>query len=302
MRDGHIPYEAHVDRWPAFTTDEGNLIVALTGWIDASGAAAAAATALVEHLRAEPILTFDDDTFIDFRARRPTMEIRNGRNERLVWPRIQLLHGARDGKSALVLTGPEPDMAWNLFMEHVITVATSCGIDRVVGLGAYPIATPHTRPTLLSMTTTSDQMLADLPFLTSSVDVPAGIEAALEHAFAAQDVPAVGLWAQVPHYVAAMPYPAASVALLDGLEVVTGISTPAESLRAEAAAQRQRLDQLVEGNDEHRAMLTQLEAAYDLALGERASEARPTGERAHGLPSGDQIAFELERFLREHDD
>jgi hypothetical protein len=109
------------------------------------------------------------------------------------------------------------------------------------------------------------------------------------------DIPAVGLWAQVPHYVAAMSYPAASVALLDALALVTGISISARDLRREMVVQRERLDQLVDGNDEHREMVARLERMYD------AGETDAVGASADGLElrSGEELAAEVERFLRE---
>ena len=93
--------------------------------------------------------------------------------------------------------------------------------------------------------------------------MPAGVAAAIEQAMHERGLPSVGVWAQVPHYVAAMSYPAASVALLDALEHVTGITIPARDLRREMVLQRERLDQLVEGNDEHREMVARLERIYD---------------------------------------
>ena len=126
-------------------------------------------------------------------------------------------------------------------------------------------------------------MLAALPFRTSSVDVPAGMAAALEQTVHERGIPAVGIWAQVPHYVASMSYPAASVALLDGLATATGVRVEATELRRESVLQRERLDQLVEGNDEHQAMIAQFERLYDAAddavrrhPSEASSCARPT--------------------------
>ena len=168
------------------------------------------------------------------------------------------------------------------------------GTRMMVGLGAYPFATPHSRPSRLSITANSAEVAGGLPYLRNSIDVPAGIEAALERRFAEIGVPAVGLWAQVPHYVSNVPYPGASVALLDGLSDVAGVVTEGVALRNDAAAHRARLDELVKQSDEHIAMVRQLEAAYDAA----SSEASATGLLGP-LPTGDELAAELERFLRD---
>jgi hypothetical protein len=162
-----------------------------------------------------------------------------------------------------------------------------------VGLGAYPYGAPHTRPSRLSITAGSEELAASLPYLKNSVDVPAGIGAALEQQFTQAGVPAVGLWAQVPHYVANLPYPGASVALLGGLHEMTGVVTEGVALRQDAEAHRQRLDGLIAQNQEHVQMLHQLESVYDTE--QSSGAAQPTRD----LPTGDEIAAELERFLRD---
>jgi hypothetical protein len=194
------------------------LIVMMTGWIDAAGAAAAAMDQLSRACESTPILSFDDDLYIDYRARRPTMELRDGLNTNLDWATIEMRSGrSPNGRDMLFLVGPEPDMAWRRFGRAVSLLAIEFGVTQMVSLGAYPFAAPHTRPARLSVSSPSIEMLAAVSFARSSVDVPAGMAGVLEHAMHAQKIPALGIWAQVPHYVSAMEYPAASVALLDGL-------------------------------------------------------------------------------------
>jgi hypothetical protein len=281
--------------------DEPVLVVMMTGWIDASGAAAAAMSTIEKEAAAVPLVTFDDDTYIDYRARRPTLELRDGVSTRLVWssPELKFGHDA-NGRDVLLLSGPEPDMAWHRFAATVADLAQQLAVSKMAALGAYPFAAPHTRPPHLSATSPSAELIAELPFRTSSVDVPAGMAAALEHALAGRGIPALGIWSQVPHYVATMSYPAASVALLEGLALATGITIDGTELRREAVLQRERLDQLVEGNDEHRAMVAQFERMYDAAEQE-AGRAAASGTRpgALELRSGDEIAAEVERFLRD---
>jgi hypothetical protein len=133
-------------------------------------------------------------------------------------------------------------------------------------------------------------------FARSSVDVPAGMAAALEHALHARKIPTLGLWVQVPHYVAAMAYPASSVALLDGFAEVTGITLAADGLRAEVKSQRQRIDESISGSAERESMLHQLEEIYDAAI-----EGEVTSGPELEMQSGDELADEIQRFLRDQD-
>ncbi|MGZ4699646.1 MAG: proteasome assembly chaperone family protein [Ilumatobacteraceae bacterium] len=286
------PYTLH-EPLPALQSPV--LVVMLTGWIDASAAAAAAMTTLQEESGARPLATFDGDSFIDYRARRPTMELRDGVNVRLVWADIELGVGAdADGHDVLTLSGPEPDSQWRRFADVVSTLSVQLGVTKMVALGAYPFATPHTRDPRLSSSSPSPDVVASIAYLKNSIDVPAGMGAVLEHAFVDKGVPALGLWAQVPHYVSAMSYPAATLALLNGLHEVAGIRVDVAAIRQETIIQRQRLDQLVAGNDEHRAMVNQLEELYD-------SQQQTGMLGAAGIPTGDELAAEFEQFLRDQD-
>ena len=272
------------------------LVVHLTGWIDASDAGAAALTAINDECETTLLATFDGDAFIDYRARRPTMELRDGVNTKLVWDDIQLRVG-RDtaGRAILTLTGPEPDSRWREFATVVTALAGQLGVRQMVALGAYPYATPHTRPPRLSSSSPSAEVLANLPYLKNSVDVPAGISSVLEHALADDGVPSLGMWVQVPHYVSAMSYPAATMALLQGLHEVTGITIAASETVHEAEIQRHRIDRLVAANDDHGAMVGKLEGLYDQA----GEQTMSLGDAQ--IPSGDDLAAEFERFLREQE-
>jgi len=299
-----VPYRLHE---PLPELDAPVLVGMLTGWIDASAAAASALATLEAACDVRTLATFDGDVFVDYRARRPTMELRDGRNVRLVWPEIELKVG-RDpgGHDVVVLSGPEPDTAWRRFGAVATGLALQLGVRSAIFLGAYPFAAPHTRPSRLSCSSPSRELLAGVSFLKSSVDVPAGMGAVLEHAFHDRQVPAIGLWAQVPHYLGAMSYPAAAVALLEGLGEVAGLSVDTTLLRNEATIQRQRVDQLVAANDEHLAMVRQLEAVYDATSAGAGAEASDEGASATGgplasqpLPNADELAAEIERFLRD---
>jgi hypothetical protein len=277
------------------------LIVMMTGWIDAAGAAAAAAQVIADDCETTPIARFDDDTFIDYRARRPTMELRDGVNTNLRWNHIELLAGrSPEGRDVLVLMGPEPDMNWRRFSKAVGDIAVELGVTHMIGFGAYPFAAPHTRTPRLSCSSPSVDVLANVPFARSSVDVPAGMAAALEHTMHDRKIPALGIWAQVPHYVSSMTYPASSVALLDGLAEATGVRIAGASLRNEIDIQRERIDQMVADNVDHQLMVTQLESLHDAAVEDDADAADAAAEMR--LKSGEEIAAEIQEFLRDQPD
>ena len=268
------------------------LVVSLEGWIDAGLGASTAISPMLTTISTEVLATFDTEYFIDQRARRPLARIVDGITTELTWPEIQLRYG-RDGDGAdiLFLVGPEPDFHWSDFIDVVTDAAGRFDVRLVVGLGAFPAPTPHTRPVRVIATApeASAHLLPIIGTVTGELEVPAGISAALELGFAEVDMEIVTLWARVPHYVAAMPYPQASAALIDGLARIAGLTLDASHLRASADEARQRVDDLVTNNPEHTSMVEQLEEAAD------ETEGTSLGE---DLPSGDELAAELERFLR----
>lgn len=274
------------------------LLVALEGWIDAGGAAARAVESIVGQHDTTHVATFDADTLLDFRARRPILHLVDGVNTGLTWSTTEL-HATQspNGTDVLLLTGVEPDHAWNAFADSVLGLAVELGCRMQVGLGAYPAAAPHTRPVQLSATASTDELAAQVGLVRGTVDVPAGIEAVLEQRFAGMGLPAVGVWAQVPHYAAGMRYPAAAARLIEGLNSVSGTDFSADDLADEVAAMRTRIDELVEPNPQHAAMIRQLEQAYDESLEALGREESSLG--GGDLPSGDELAEELQRFLRE---
>jgi proteasome assembly chaperone (PAC2) family protein len=273
------------------------LVLALDGWIDAGLGAANARAALLGSMSPATVAVFDSDQLLDHRARRPTLHLADGVVTGLTWPTVELQAAAdADGNDVLLLVGSEPDHAWRAFTRAVVDLALEFGVRLVVGLGAYPAPVPHTRPTKLAATA-GDATLSTVGMVKATIDVPAGVQAAIERRATEVGLPAIGLWAQVPHYVAAMPYPAASVALLEGLQSVAGLSVDADALKREVQTTRERIDALIAENPEHQHMVRQLEAAADAE-----PEADRTTDLGTGpLPSGDELAAELERFLREQD-
>ncbi len=268
------------------------LVIGLEGWIDAGLGATTAMNTLLNTIHTEVLATFDTEYFIDQRARRPLARIVNGVTTELTWPEVQLRYG-RDGDGAdiLFLVGPEPDFHWSDFVEVVTDAAGRFDVRLVVGLGAFPAPTPHTRPVRVIATApqASAHLLPLVGTVTGELEVPAGISAALELGFAEVDMDVLTLWARVPHYVASMPYPQAAAALIEGLARIGGLTLDASHLRASADEARQRVDDLVTNNPDHSSMVEQLEDAADEIEGTSLGD---------DLPSGDELAAELERFLR----
>ena len=268
------------------------LIYALEGWIDAGLGASTAISTLLESIHTEPLATFDTDYFIDQRARRPLVRIVDGVTTELTWPEITLRWGRdRDGADMLFLVGPEPDFHWSDFVEAVTDAALSYNVRMAIGLGAFPAPTPHTRPVRVIGTAPeqSAHLLSAIGTVNGELEVPAGINSALELGFADVDIDVVTLWSRVPHYVASMPYPQASAALIDGLARMAGLTLDATQLRLSAEEARSRVDDLVRNNPDHATMIEQLEQVAD------EDEGNSLGD---DLPSGDELAAELERFLR----
>ncbi len=275
------------------------LVVALEGWIDAGGAAATAAQRILASVpHKTTVATFDADTLLDHRARRPVMHLVDGVNTGLTWPTIELL-GAwdRQERDVLFLVGPEPDHNWPSFARAVVDLAESLEVSQVLGLGAYPAPVPHTRAVQLSCTASSPEMARRTGFVRGTLDVPAGVQAAIERQAAEQGMSALGLWAQVPHYAAAMPYPAAAARLVEGLGEVADLDFDVAGLDREAESTSARLDDLVAESAEHQDLVRELERHVDTAS---ADEGDGGGEIQ--LRSGDELAEEFERFLREQED
>jgi proteasome assembly chaperone (PAC2) family protein len=269
------------------------LVLALDGWIDAGFGAQTARQMLLDQVETVTVATFDADTLLDHRARRPAMVLQEGVLSSLTWPSIEL-RAASDaaGNDLLVLTGAEPDHQWRAFTRAVVELALELDTRMVIGLGAYPAPVPHTRPSRLASSASSAE-LASFCDVHTTVEVPAGVHGAVERRAAEVGLPAIGLWAQVPHYAAAMPSPAAAYALLDGLARLGGLTIDLTELAATAERTRSRIDELVAANPEHVAMVSQLEAQWD------DEGSAPGFGLDAGIPSGDELAAEVERFLRE---
>ena len=262
------------------------LVMALKGWIDAGLGADAAADVLIGELDLRTVARFDADVLLDWRARRPIMRLEDGLNTQVTWDETELSWAKdRAGNDLLLLLGNEPDHAWLSFSEQVVDLALDLGTRLAIGFGAYPAPVPHTRPALVAASASDPDLAVGL--VRSSAEVPTGVQGLIERRAALRGLPTIGLWAQVPHYAAAMPYPAASLVLLETANRLGGLRLPTGDLADQAVASRARIDELIAQNPEHLGMLRQLEQQVD----DQPSSMTPT--------SGEELAAELERFLRD---
>jgi PAC2 family len=258
------------------------LIAAFDGWVDAGSAATTALEQLLDD--AVDVATFDPDALFDYRARRPTLQIVDGRLAELTWPELVVRRVRFGERDLLVLAGPEPDDRWHAFADDMLDLARRVGVVEWISLGAIPAAVPHTRDVpILGTTSEEGRLRGDIqPGPAGLLRVPAAAISVLEMAMAEGGIPAVGYFAQVPHYVSG-PYPAASVALVEALGRHLGVSLPTGKLAEEARQLRTRLDTATALEETTRTYVERLEAMVD--------EQR--------LPSGDDLIGEIERFLRE---
>lgn len=260
------------------------VVVAFDGWVDAGGAATAVAELLAATDEGHLLATFDSDALFDYRARRPTLEILDGRPADLTWPAITLHRARLEDHDTLILTGHEPDFRWLELAGDMVELALRFGAAEWISLGAIPAAVPHTRPVTLMGTESSPGLLrGDVqPGPTGLLRVPSAAISALDMAVAKAGIPTLGYFAQVPHYVSG-PYPAASLALLQAMARHLGTEPPAVALRREARQLRTRLDAAAAADEDTKAYVERLEAMVD--------ESR--------LPSGDDLITDIERFLRD---
>lgn len=259
------------------------LVAAFDGWSNAGQAATGAADVLAED--GGVIVRFDPDRLFDYRAVRPLIRFSDGVLEEVEWPVVSIRHRRFPERDVLVLSGPEPNWSWREMAETVCGLTGRFGVVEYVALGGIPWATPHTRPvTLLTTSTSPDRLEGEHPF--GILRAPGSIMSAIELEVAALGIPTVTLWARVPHYVGALYQPAV-LSLVDEVARRGPLSgLPLADLAVEAEEQRNQLDTIADSRPDIKAIIDQLETMTD--------EQPPV--------SGDQLAAEIERFLRSQDD
>jgi hypothetical protein len=258
------------------------IVVAFDAWVDAGAASITAAEKLASG--APVVATVDGDRVFDYRSRRPTLEIVDGRPTELTWPDLSLRRVRLGGRDVLVLSGAEPDYRWRTLADDAVALARAVGAVEWISIGAIPAAVPHTRPVPVLGTAAWPGLLrGDVePGPEGTLKVPSACLSVLDMAVARAGIAAIGYYAQVPHYITGA-YPAASVALLTAIGWHVGAEMPTADLQAEADQLRVRLDAATAVDDTTRAYVERLEAMVD--------ESR--------LPSGTDLIADIERFLRD---
>jgi proteasome assembly chaperone (PAC2) family protein len=258
------------------------MVAAFEGWVDAGSSGTTAAAELAED--AALIATFDADAIFDYRVRRPTLDIVDGRPMRLEWATLTATHTTVGGRDLIVLRGAEPDYRWHELADDIVDLARRFGVVSWVSLGSIPAAVPHTRPVPILATASANDLLPD--DIRRGPDgllrVPAAALSVLEVEMATAGIPAVGLFAQVPHYVNTS-YPAASIALLSALGKFLGVEIPMGSLATRALERRNQLDIAAAADADTKAHVERLELLSDQSR----------------LPEGDELIADIERFLRD---
>jgi hypothetical protein len=280
---------------------EGPVLVhVLEGFLDAGNAANLAARQLLDEAPGRVVASFAVDDFYDYRARRPPMSFVEDHYEAYEAPRlvVRLLHDDR-GTPYLLLHGPEPDTHWEAFAQAVRTVVEHFHVRLTVALGAVPMAVPHTRPIMLTHHATSPELLAQKNVWRGEIRVPASAQALLEFRLGEWGHPALGFVSHIPHYVAQVDYPSASVALLEALADSAGLQWDLDVLRVAGESKLVEIAAQIEDSPEVRDVVKGLEQQYDSfhrPRGGEGVEALPLAEDQE-LPTGEEIGAEFERFL-----
>jgi hypothetical protein len=258
------------------------VVVAFDSWVDAGSASTTAAGQLAEDARI--IGAFDGDQLFDYRARRPTLEIHDGRPDQLSWPELAVRHAHVGDRDVVILAGPEPDYRWHELSRDAVELTERLGVSAWISLGAIPAAVPHTRPVPVLGTESRPGLLrGDItPGPAGILRVPAAALSVLDFAVARSGIPTLGYFAQVPHYLSG-PYPAAAVELLRAVGRHLDGAVDVGSLESDARDLRDRLDVAAASEETTRTYVERLEAMVD--------ESR--------LPSGDELISDIERFLRD---
>jgi len=266
------------------------LIAAFEGWNDAADAATTAVRYLGDHWGTRRFARLDPEDFYDFTSTRPQVRLVDGITREIVWPENELAAAALPGadRDVIVLLGTEPGLHWRTFCTEVVGAAQELGVEMMVTVGALLADVPHTRPVRVTGTAADADLVRRLGLQRSRYEGPTGIVGVLHDAFSKAGVPSASLWAAVPHYVAATPSPKAALALVQQAAELLSTSVPTTELEIAAASYERQVSDVVESDDDVAEYVHRLEASADEG---------DDGELE--LSSGDALAAELERYLRE---
>lgn len=270
-----------VETWPDLR--DPVLVIACTGWVDAGLAGSGAAQEIIDGMTAaRRFATYDLGDTADLRTTRPIARLDDGMTRRIEWPTLSFVAG-RAGRDTIVLTGPEPCVQWQRVTEDIVGVAERLGVTMAVTLGAMPAAVSHRRPVPVLATATTRSLAQEIGALRGDYHGPTGLQSVIQVALGEAGINAIGLWAQVPHYVSGTPSPPASRALLERLRDIALVSVDLRDIDRRA---EHYLEQ-VEAGIAERPDVAEMVAAID----EEEDEI-----------SGDALASEIERFLRDTGD
>src|SRR5215471_2757751 len=267
------------------------LVAAFRGWNDGAQAASLAAGYLARLWEAEQIAEVDPEGFFDFQATRPHVSLVDGITRRIDWPETAFYHGKPVGleRDVVLLLGIEPNVRWRTFTDLVIGHAQGLGVELVVTLGALLADVPHTRPSPVTGSASDPGLVEELGLSTSRYEGPTGIVGVLHDACNQAGIPSASLWAAVPHYVSLTPSPKGALALCERLGALIGVEVDADELEEAAQNYEEQVSEAVATDEETASYVDELERRADQL------------EETTDLPSGDALAAELTRFLRERE-
>jgi proteasome assembly chaperone (PAC2) family protein len=268
------------------------LVCAFKGWNDAGDAASAALTFVGASLGATRFAQIDPEEFYDFQATRPRIELVDGQTREVSWPSVEVWEARipRAPRDLILLSGPEPSMRWRTFCAQIVELADALDVQLVVTLGALLADVPHSRPVGITGFATDESLQQRSDLHPSSYEGPTGITGIVHAACAEAGLPSASLWATVPHYVAAAPNPKAALALVRKLEGLVGVTVDASELETAAGDYERQVSLAVQSDPDVQAFVERLEKAAE-------EEDEPVDPS--DLPSGDVIAREFQRFLRQ---
>jgi predicted ATP-grasp superfamily ATP-dependent carboligase len=280
--------ELRVERRP--TLQRPVLVAAFRGWNDGGQGASLAAEHLAGVWNAEQFADIDPESFFDFQATRPRVTLVDGLSRRIDWPENVFMHAslARD-RDVVLLAGNEPNLRWRTFAGLVVGLAQEVGVELVVTLGALLADVPHTRPSPVTGSATDEVLVERLGLQASRYEGPTGIVGVLHDACREAGIPSVSLWAAVPHYVSLAPSPRAALALCNRLASLLEADIDVTELEGMIEGYTSHVSEAVSGDEDAAAYVDELEQRADLM-------------QESDLPSGDSLAAELTRFLREREE
>jgi predicted ATP-grasp superfamily ATP-dependent carboligase len=281
--------ELRIDERPAL--ERPVLIAAFRGWNDGGQGASLAGAFLAQACAARAFASIDAENFYDFQATRPMVSLVDGFQRQIDWPENTFLHAPLPGgrRDMIILLGVEPNLRWRTFTEHVTRVAREFEVELVITLGSLLADVPHTRPAPVTGSATDPDLIERLNLQASRYEGPTGIVGVLHDACARAGLPSASLWAAVPHYVSLTPSPRAAKALVDRLAELLEADVDTRELEQAADSYSQQVSEAVAADEETAQYVEELERRVDEIAD------------AADLPSGDAIAAELTRFLRERE-